>query len=147
LKVQGSRFKVQSPRFKLNLGPWTLNLELFVVMAVLAAGLVGCNGGGAKSAPTPNPRYAAITIVSTQTRLLGGDISVVGTVKNGDSTGHDITLHASFLDASGSEIANAEGVAEDVGAGGTGSFEIDGKIDPAKYSTTQVTVVSLGEKK
>lgn len=122
-------------------------LRLAVSAAMLALALAGCAGGAAAPGATPDPRYAAITIVSTQTRLIGGDISVEGTVKNGGTAPYDITLHASFLDSSGSELANAEGVAEDVTSEGTGPFKIDGKVDPAKYSTTQVTVVSLGEKK
>lgn len=135
---QSSIFNLQSSRQRIRLA---------MLVAVLVPALVSCGSGGATSAPTPDPKFAAITIVSSQTRLLGGDISVVGTVKNGDAAAHDITLHVSFLDPSSNEIAKAEGVAEDVGPGGTGPFKIDGKVDPAKYSTMQVTVVSLGEKK
>src|SRR5437763_1088981 len=125
----------------------TMKLRRFLVVilvAVPAIALAGCAGGASSSSgPTPDPVLAALTVVSTQTRLLGGDITVTGTIKNGDTAPHDISLHASFLDSSGAEIANADGVAEDVNPGATGSFEIDGKVDPAKYSSTKVTVVSV----
>ena len=116
---------------------------------LLAATAISCDSPGLPSSPspTPDPHLSLIAVVSTQTRLLGGDVTVVGSVKNGDTVGHDITLRAGFLDPSGQEIGSAQGVAEDISPGSTGSFQIDAKVDPARYGTTQVTVISLKERK
>jgi hypothetical protein len=115
-------------------------------LALLAVLSAGC-GIALGSGPTPDPRLALIQVVSTQTRLIGSEVTVVGTVKNGDKVGHDITLRADFFDTAGKQIGSATGAAEDVSAGGTGDFQIGGSIDPARYATTQVTVISLTERK
>lgn len=116
---------------------------------LLAAIAISCDNPGPPSSPSPapDPHLSLITVVSTQTRLLGSDVTVTGSVKNGDTVAHDITLRAGFFDPSGQEIGSAQGVAEDVSPGGTGSFEINGTVDPARYGTTQVTIVSLRERK
>ncbi len=122
-----------------------LGKPLFLVLMLILCFTAACNGVAA--VPTPNPRFATIKILSTQTHLIGGDIAVVGTLQNNDKTGHDITLRANFLDPQGNSIGNATGVAEDVSAGATANFEIHGTIDPARFGSSQVTVVSLTEQK
>jgi hypothetical protein len=107
--------------------------------------LSACGSGAA--APTQNPRYATIKVLSTQTHLIDGDITVVGALENNDKSAHDITLRADFLDPGGKSIGYATGVAEDVGAGKTANFEIHGKVDPAQFGTSQVIVVGLNEQK
>src|SRR4051812_42216235 len=65
--------------------PLSRAIRLAALAALLALALAGCggNGGATSSGPTPDPTFTAIAIVSTQTHLLGSDVSVVGTVKNG----------------------------------------------------------------
>ncbi|MBA3946334.1 MAG: hypothetical protein H0X37_17435 [Herpetosiphonaceae bacterium] len=117
---------------------------LFVLLLTSA-----CGGSGATAAPagTPDPRLSKITITATQTHLLGSDVSVVGTIRNDDTAAHDITLQAVFHAPNGAVLGNVEGIAEDVAAGKTANFEINGKVDSARYGTTEVSIVSLREQK
>ncbi len=121
------------------------NKLLFLICTLMLFWATACANSAA--APTPDPRLAVIKILATQTHLIGGDIAVVGTLQNNDKAGHDIMLRANFLDPNGNAIGNATGVAEDVSAGATANFEIHGTVDPARFGSTQVTVVSLVEQK
>ncbi len=118
---------------------------LLLICILILLFVTACANSAA--APTPDPRLAVIKILSTQTHLIGSDIAVVGTLQNNDKTGHDIKLRASFLDPNGNSIGSGTGVAEDVSAGATANFEIHGTVDPARFGSTQVTVVSLSEQK
>ena len=123
-----------------------------VVAAILWVGLLtACTAGSPPAtltpAPTPDPRFARVSILATQTRLVGNEVSVTGTLQNGDTGAHDITLRAQFLDPQGQVLGTAQGVAEDVASGAKANFEIHGQVDAGRYGTTQVAVVSLGEQK
>lgn len=125
-------------------------LGRWLILGGLLLGLTACMGatpGPAAVGPTPDPQLAQFTVLTTQTRLIAGEVTVQGTVHNGSSAAHDITLRADFFDPAGKTIGSAQGVAEDVKPSGTGAFEIHGQVDPAQYGTTTVSVISLREQK
>jgi len=127
-----------------------LLLARALLLTALALPAAACTAGGAAPATpaaTPDPRFALVKILATQTHLVGADVTVVGQLQNGDSAAHDITLRADFTDPAGAALGSAQGVAEDVVAGATAEVQIHAQVDPARYGTTQVTVISLGEQK
>ena len=64
-----------------------------------------------------------------------------------DSFPYDVTLTATFYNAAGNLIGQAQGVAEDVLPGMIRSFVLMGQVDSSQYSRMVVTPISLRERR
>ena len=102
-----------------------------------------------QQASQPDPRLKWFHIVSERILTLDSQAEVDGTLIN---TGtyrfpFDVTLNATFYDASNNVLGQAQGVAEDVWPGMTRPFTLIGQVDSSKYTHMVVTPVSLRERR
>jgi PBP1b-binding outer membrane lipoprotein LpoB len=105
--------------------------------------------------PALSPATATVTTVSKlitfvgqpKAKMLAGTtFEVVGQVKNGDSKQHDIYLQATLLDASGTKIATtAIQNVDNVAAGATETFTIQGTTTQPTWAQIQVTIIKVSE--
>lgn len=105
--------------------------------------------------PALSPATATVTTVSKfitfvgqpKAKMLAGTtFEVVGKVKNGDTKQHDIYLRATLLDASGTKIATtAIQNVDNVAAGATETFTIQGTTTQPNWVRIQVTIIKVSE--
>lgn len=105
--------------------------------------------------PALSPATATVTTVSKlitfvgqpKAKMLAGTtFEVVGQVKNGDSKQHDIYLQATLLNASGTKIATtAIQNVDNVAAGATETFTIQGTTTQPTWAQIQVTIIKVSE--
>ncbi len=120
---------------------------IFVTLAPLMI-LSSCALGNQQKAQ-PDPRLKSFHIVSSRIILLDNQAEVDGMIQNigRDSYPVDVTIVATFYDASGHVVGHARGVAEDVSPGMAHPFVLLGEVDSMRYSRVQLTPVSLRERR
>src|SRR2546421_7182190 len=116
---------------------------VFVALAPLMI-LSSCALGNQQQAQ-PDPRLKSFHIVSSHIILLDNQAEVDGVVQNtgSDSYPFDVTIVATFYDATGHVVGRAQGIAEDVFPGMTRPFVLLGEVDSLRYSRMQLTPISL----
>ncbi len=119
---------------------------VFVTLAPLMI-LSSCALGSQQA--QPDPRLKSFHIVSSHIILLDNQAEVDGMIQNmgHDSYPFDVTIIATFYDATGHVAGRAQGVAEDVFPGMTRPFVLLGEVDSLRYSRMQLTPVSLRERR
>jgi glycerol kinase len=109
-----------------------------------ATGTAVASGTAAEQALLP-----MMTLVGQPTaKIVTGHhtFEVVGKIKNGDTKQHDIYVQATLLDATGAIIGSTAFFnVDNVPAGGTGSFVIQGTTMQPTWVTIQVKVVGVAE--
>ena len=120
---------------------------VFVTLAPLIV-LSSCTLGSQQQAQ-PDPRLKLFHIVSSHIILLDNQAEVDGMIQNKGNERYpfDVTIVATFYDASGHVVGRAQGVAEDVFPGMTRPFVLLGEVDSLHYSRMQLTPVSLRERR
>ena len=96
-----------------------------------------------------DPRLKSFHIVSSHIILLDNQAEVDGMIQNtgSDSYPFDVTIVATFYDATGHVVGRAQGIAEDVFPGMTRPFVLLGEVDSLRYSRMQLTPISLRERR
>jgi hypothetical protein len=104
---------------------------------------------GSQQQRQPDPRLKSFHIVSSHIILLDNQAEVDGMIQNtgSDSYPFDVTIVATFYDATGHVVGRAQGIAEDVFPGMTRPFVLLGEVDSLRYSRMQLTPISLRERR
>lgn len=135
--------------------------SLFCVLISLLL-LAGCGGGAGNqsnsgsSSITPTVPAATATVQAlmqkitlvgqpTAKMLDGTTFEVSGQLKNGDAYQHDITIQGALLDGAGKVIVTGTKFLDNVKAGQTVNFTIQGTTPQATWNSVQVTVVKISE--
>lgn len=144
---------VQRGRLLAILKTTNMNVWRYIVagcaLLTLLLSLSSCALPGQQSSAPPDPRLKLFHIVSERILTLDSQAEVDGAIIN---TGtyrfpFDVTLNATFYDASNNVIGQAQGVAEDVWPGMTRPFTLVGQVDSSKYTHMVVTPISLRERR
>ena len=88
-----------------------------------------------------------VTIIGQPTvkMVSGTTFEADGQVKNDDSFQHDITLKITLLDASGRVVGTATHLLDNVKAGTTVSYSIQGTASQPAWTSVEVAVVKISE--
>ncbi len=119
-----------------------------ILMFILV--ISSCNFPGTQQqAQQPDARLKLFHVLSERIIMLDTQAEVDGTVQNTgrDRFPYDVTLTATFYNAAGNVIGQAQGVAEDVLPGMIRSFVLMGQVDSSQYSRMVVTPISLRERR
>jgi hypothetical protein len=142
----------------------------FVLFIVCCLGLAACGSSASpapskKAAPsTPKPTAtlnsadaaaaATATALMKMVSLIGqpsvkmtgsNTFQASGQLKNNDKFQHDITLKIVLLDSSGSVIATATQLVDNVPAGQTVSYAVSGTLTQANWTSVEVAVIKISE--
>lgn len=121
----------------------------FVFVALAPLMILSSCALGSQQQAQPDPRLKSFHIVSSHIILLDNQAEVDGVVQNtgSDSYPFDVTIVATFYDATGHVVGRAQGIAEDVFPGMTRPFVLLGEVDSLRYSRMQLTPISLRERR
>ena len=93
---------------------------------------------------TPEPVPEKITLSNATFKDVEGDFyNVLGEAKNNDTVQHDISLRATFYDASGNILGTAVGTLSDIQPGETKTYSLTGSDNIAGYARLKVQVNNL----
>lgn len=93
----------------------------------------------------PTAKLAQVVGAPTAKITTGANVQVTGQVKNVDKYRHDIFLLATLTDASGNVVGTATGKAEDVPAGQTVAYTLNGSLTQPAWATVTVIVTKVSE--
>ena len=101
----------------------------------------------ADAAATASAYMKLVTIIGQPTvkMVSGTTFEADGQVKNDDSFQHDITLKITLLDASGRVVGTATHLLDNVKAGTTVSYSIQGTASQPAWTSVEVAVVKISE--
>jgi hypothetical protein len=121
----------------------------FVFVALVPFVILSSCALGSQQQAQPDPRLKLFHIVSSHIILLDNQAEVDGMIQNMGSERYpfDVTIVATFYNATGHVIGSAQGVAEDVFPGMTRPFVLLGEVDSLHYSRMQLTPISLRERR
>ena len=108
-------------------------IEVFVLLLTACGG----SGSGAKapsSTPAPSHPTLAQLVGKPTIKTLAATFEVIGQVRNLDTARHDMFLKATLKDASGQVVGTAEGRAEDLAAGETETYTLQGPLSAVTRS-------------
>lgn len=105
------------------------------------------NSANAAAAATASAYMKLVTIVGQPTvkMVSGTTFEADGQVKNDDTFQHDITLKITLLDASGRVVGTATHLVDNVKAGTTVSYAIQGTASQPTWTSVAVAVVKVTE--
>jgi len=134
---------------------WLLALgTMFLLVSVAGCASGGGSGGTGHATVTPtratattDPFVKLAQVVGDPTAKIttGANIEVTGQVKNVDKVRHDIFLQATLKDANGNVVGTATGKAEDIPAGQTVSYTLQGTVTQPSWATVTVAVTKVSE--
>lgn len=146
--------------------------KVFLLLCVGFLGVmifVGCGSSSSSSAASASPTQLqqatqtqppdakAIATASALAKLVmfigqptakmvsGKTFEVTGQIKNVDTKQHDFTVQARLLDASGTTIATATQLVDNVPGGATVSYTIMGTTPQSTWQNVQVAVIKVSE--
>ena len=101
----------------------------------------------ADAAATASAYMKLVTIIGQPTvkMVSGTTFEANGQVKNDDTFQHDITLKITLLDASGHVVGTATHLVDNVKAGKTVSYSIQGTALQPTWTSVEVAVVKISE--
>ena len=101
----------------------------------------------ADAAATASAYMKLVTIIGQPTvkMVSGTTFEANGQVKNDDTFQHDITLKITLLDASGHVVGTATHLVDNVKAGTTVSYSIQGTASQPAWTSVEVAVVKISE--
>ena len=101
----------------------------------------------ADAAATASAYMKLVTIIGQPTvkMVSGTTFEADGQVKNDDTFQHDITLKITLLDASGHVVGTATHLVDNVKAGKTVSYSIQGTALQPTWTSVEVAVVKISE--
>lgn len=120
---------------------------LALVLAFSALLLLG-SVAGCGAADDANAKPASvIQLVGQPTAKIttGTNVEVTGQLRNTDKNQHDVFLQATLTDAGGKTIGTATGKAEDVHAGQTVTYTLQGTATQPTWSGVTVTITKVTE--
>ncbi len=105
------------------------------------------NSADAAAAATAAAYMKLVTIIGQPTvkMVSGTTFEANGQVKNDDTFQHDITLKITLLDASGHVVGTATHLVDNVKAGTTVSYSIQGSASQPAWTSVEVAVVKISE--
>jgi len=105
------------------------------------------NSADAAAAATASAYMKLVTIIGQPTvkMVSGTTFEANGQVKNDDTFQHDITLKITLLDASGHVVGTATHLVDNVKAGTTVSYSIQGTALQPTWTSVEVAVVKISE--
>ena len=105
------------------------------------------NGANAAAAATASAYMKLVTIIAQPTvkMVSGTTFEADGQVKNDDTFQHDITLKITLLDASGHVVGTSTHLLDNVKAGTTVSYSIQGTASQPTWTSVEVAVVKISE--
>ena len=101
----------------------------------------------ADAAATASAYMKLVTIIGQPTvkMVSGTTFEANGQVKNDDTFQHDITLKITLLDASGHVVGTSTHLLDNVKAGTTVSYSIQGTASQPAWTSVEVAVVKISE--
>ena len=101
----------------------------------------------ADAAATASAYMKLVTIIGQPTvkMVSGTTFEANGQVKNDDTFQHDITLKITLLDASGHVVGTSTHLLDNVKAGTTVSYSIQGTASQPTWTSVEVAVVKISE--
>jgi len=101
----------------------------------------------ADAAATASAYMKLVTIIGQPTvkMVSGTTFEANGQVKNDDTFQHDITLKITLLDASGHVVGTSTHLVDNVKAGTTVSYSIQGTASQPTWTSVEVAVVKISE--
>src|SRR5437763_3755670 len=101
----------------------------------------------AAAAATASAYMKLVTIIGQPTvkMVSGTTFEANGQVKNDDTFQHDITLKITLLDASGHVVGTSTHLLDNVKAGTTVSYSIQGTASQPTWTSVEVAVVKISE--
>lgn len=105
------------------------------------------NSADAAAAATASAYMKLVTIIGQPTvkMVSGTTFEADGQVKNDDTFQHDITLKITLLDASGHVVGTATHLVDNVKAGTTVGYSIQGSASQPTWTSVEVAVVKISE--
>ena len=115
--------------------------------ATTSSSSVSSTSNSANAAATAAAYMKLVTIVGQPgVRIISGTtFEADGQVKNIDRFQHDITLKVTLLDASGHVVGTATQLVDNVKAGATVSYAIQGTATQSSWSSVEVAVIKVTE--
>ncbi len=103
-------------------------------------------GTSVAAAPATSPLILAQIVGQATAKITNGtNFVVTGQVKNLDKAQHDVYVQATLKDASGQIVGVAKGMADNIPAGQTQNYSIQGTVTQPTWATVTVIITKISE--
>jgi hypothetical protein len=134
---------------------WKMPLYLGMLGALIACLLLlaACGGGSStasvsSSTARQDPNHVSLAqLMGSPTAKItsGANFEVTGRVRNLDKAQHDIHLEAILKNVSGQVVGTAKGLADNVPAGETDIYTLQGTLTQPTWSTVSIVITKVTE--
>jgi hypothetical protein len=110
-----------------------------------ATGTVSSATNAAAATATSLMKMVSLIGQPTVKMLSNTTFEADGKVKNNDTAQHDITLEITLMDATGKVVGSATELVDNVPAGQTASYAMQGQATQSTWTNVEITVVKISE--